>query len=101
VYNPDGLHYSSEQIDYLLANDAMYMYNFAIDRENKSYEELQIIDQLENNWENATNQYNQHFETYATIRNKQRGYSIIGILGLITCIATIGIILYGYILFYK
>ena len=33
--------------------------------------------------------------------NKQRGYSIIGILGLITCIATIGIILYGYILFYK
>ena len=33
--------------------------------------------------------------------NKQKGYTMIGILGLITCVATIGIILYGYILFYR
>ncbi len=33
--------------------------------------------------------------------NKQRGYTIMGILGLITCITTIGIIIYGYILFYR
>ena len=33
--------------------------------------------------------------------NKQKGYTMIGILGLITCIATIGIIIFGYILFYR
>ena len=33
--------------------------------------------------------------------NRQKGYTVIGILGLITCIATIGIIFYGYILFYR
>lgn len=33
--------------------------------------------------------------------NKQKGYTMIGILGLITCVATIGIIIYGYILFYR
>ena len=33
--------------------------------------------------------------------NKQKGYTMIGILGLITCVATIGIIMYGYILFYR
>lgn len=34
------------------------------------------------------------------MNNKQKGYTMVGILGLITCIATIGIIMYGYILFY-
>ena len=32
---------------------------------------------------------------------KQKGYTMIGILGLITCVATIAIIFYGYILFYR
>jgi len=35
------------------------------------------------------------------MKNKQMGYTMIGILGLITCIATIGIIIFGYILFYR
>ena len=35
------------------------------------------------------------------MKNKKMGYTIIGILGLITCIATIGIIVYGYIMFYR
>lgn len=61
VHNPDGLHYSNEQIDYLLDHDALYMYNLAINRNDKTYNELKTIDQIENNWENATKQYSEHF----------------------------------------
>ena len=35
------------------------------------------------------------------ISNRQKGYTMIGILGLITCIVSIGIIIYSYIYFYK
>lgn len=66
--------------------------NYKIFYKNKELETKAdlILDRMEHMNNNSDN-----------VNNKQRGYTIVGILGLITCIATIGIILYGYILFYR
>lgn len=61
VHNPTGLQFDNQQIEYLLSNAAMKMYNFAVDRKGKSLEELIQIDNIDHNWDNALVQYSQHF----------------------------------------
>ena len=61
VHNPTGLQFDNQQIDYLLNNDAMNMYNFAVNRKDKSFEELMQIDNVNHNWDNAITQYSEHF----------------------------------------
>lgn len=61
VHNPTGLQFDNQQIEYLLNNGAMEMYNFAVDRKEKSLEELTQIDDIAHNWDNALAQYSQHF----------------------------------------
>ncbi len=61
VHNPTGLQFDNQQIEYLLNDGAMEMYNFAVDRKEKSLEELTQIDDIAHNWDNALAQYSQHF----------------------------------------
>lgn len=61
VHNPVGLQFDNQQIDYLLNNEVMEMYNFAVSRKDKSFEELTHIDDESHNWNNALTQYNNHF----------------------------------------
>ena len=63
VHNPTGLQFDNQQIEYLLNNDAMSMYNFAVNRKDKSFEELMQIDNVNHNWDNAITQYSEHFGT--------------------------------------
>lgn len=61
VYNPTGLQFDNAQIDYLLNNGAISMYNFGINRKDKTFEELTQMDNIAHNWDNALAQYRQHF----------------------------------------
>ena len=53
--------------------------------------------------DNATNQFIQNMEQAPSVNiyGRQRGYTVIGILGLITSIVAVGLIIYGYIVFYR
>lgn len=70
VHNPTGLQFDNQQIEYLLNNGIEGMYNFAVDRKNKSFGELTQIDNNANNWENAIQQYNQHYGIQQEIHNE-------------------------------
>lgn len=61
VHNPTGLQFDNQQIEYLLNNDVINMYDFAINRKNKTFEELVRIDDIAHNWDNALAQYSEHF----------------------------------------
>ena len=61
VHNPTGLQFDNQQVEHLLNNGVMNMYNFAIDRKNKTFEELTRIDNVAHNWDNAMAQYSEHF----------------------------------------
>ena len=39
----------------------MGMYNFAVGRKDKSFEELTQADDIAHNWDNALSQYSDHF----------------------------------------
>ena len=61
VHNPTGLQFDNQQIEYLLNNGVMNMYQFAVDRKNISFEELSKKDNIAHNWDNSLAQYSQHF----------------------------------------
>lgn len=58
IYDPSGLKYSDEQIEYLLTNSCIDWYNFAINRKNSSYEQLRNYDLQNNIWKHAIEFYN-------------------------------------------
>ena len=61
VHNPTGLQFDNQQIEFLLNNGVMGMYNFAVGRKDKSFEELTQADDIAHNWDNALSQYSDHF----------------------------------------
>ena len=61
VHNPIGLQFDNKQIDYLLNNEAIGMYNFAVSRKDKPFEELAQADDIAHNWDNVLTQYSKHF----------------------------------------
>ena len=61
VHNPTGLQFDNQQIEFLLNNCVMGMYNFAVGRKDKSFEELTQADDIAHNWDNALSQYSDHF----------------------------------------
>ncbi len=69
VHNPTGLQFDNQQIEYLLNNGIMNMYNFAVDRKNKSFEELTQRDNVAHIWDNALAQYSAHFKVQENTTN--------------------------------
>ena len=58
---PTGLQFDNRQIEYLLNSEAIGMYNFAVSRKDKSFEELAQADNIAHNWDNALTQYSKLF----------------------------------------
>ena len=55
------MQFDNQQIEFLLNNDAIGMYNFAVSRKGKTFEELTQADEIAHNWDNALTQYSEHF----------------------------------------
>ena len=70
VHNPLGLQFDNRQIDYLLNSEAYQMYDFAVSRKGKSFEELSQLDELDKTWENVVTQYRNHFGLDTHAQNK-------------------------------
>jgi len=61
VHDPSGLQFDNQQIQFLLNEGIEGWYNFALNRNQKSFEELHQKDIANQTWGNAIQQYNQHF----------------------------------------
>ncbi len=61
VHNPNGLQFDNQQLQFLLNDEVYDWYNYALSRNEKSFEELKQMDNVDKTWKNAINQYNQHF----------------------------------------
>lgn len=61
VHNPNGLQFDNQQLQFLLNDEVYDWYNYALSRNEKSFEELKQMDNVDKTWDNAINQYNQHF----------------------------------------
>lgn len=69
VHNPTGLQFDNQQVEYLLNNGVMNMYDFAVDRKDKSFEELSQKDNVAHNWDNVLAQYSEHFRIQENTTN--------------------------------
>lgn len=70
VHNPNGLQYDVNQIEHLLTQECMHWYNYANFRNDKSYQSLLATDLKNGTWDNAVEQYGEHFG------NNQNGMKI-------------------------
>lgn len=61
IHNPSGLKFDNQQIEYFLNNELYNWHSFAVDRKEKTFEELQQMDTLNKHWDDAVQQYSQHF----------------------------------------
>lgn len=69
VHNPIGLQYDNQQIQYLLNENVIDWYNFAVGRNRKTFEELKSSDEISQIWDRAILQYQEHFE----VHHRRRG----------------------------
>ena len=69
VHNPDGLQFDVSQIEYMRNYVDEKWIQFANDRNNYMYNDLQIQDQNQQTWNDAVIQYKQHFGIQENISN--------------------------------
>ncbi len=62
VFNPNGLHYSMQQIEGLMSSQNFKWYEYAVNRKKANYEELIKYDKKFNNWEKIMDNYSKEYE---------------------------------------